>query len=220
VIQRYVLQLIVVAAPLLVLLSCTTRQKTIASSSQSVQRTTQPNVIPLGWDLSYESLLTANGIGPDTLLWEWAHLESRAGIKKVITEWKDEPIVSSVLFELQGPEGDQHAYWFARTMDSAFYWEFKNGELDHFVKESIPTQNYDEAFKAMSSWQQAPSSGEGGLTGSYYGFLNLHDRGKSRQMLLTIDDLGNVDKKGRLVPVFEKLLEHIYSRQLASPSPF
>lgn len=151
--QRYVVQFSAVAAALLVLLSCSTPQSPPPSPSPTVQWTIQPDVIPLGWDLNYESLLKANGIGRGTILWEWAHLPERAGgIKSVITAWRDEPIVSSILTELQGPHGDQHAYWFARTKDHAFHWEFKNGELDHFVKRPVSVEAYDEAFKAMSTW--------------------------------------------------------------------
>jgi len=207
-----------VGAVLLVLIACAPRQNP-TPSSENVQWTIQPGVVPLGWDLTYESLLKANGVGPETLFWEWAHLPSRGGIKSVIIGWKDEPVVSSILMELQGPQGDQHAYWFARTTDHAFYWEFKNGELDHFIKEPILVEKYDEAFRAMSSWQQAPSSGQRGITGDYYGFLNLYERGKSRQMLLIVDDLVKGESKGRLMQVFETLLSNIYSQQWPSASP-
>lgn len=211
--QKILIALTLTAA-LVVSFSCAKRQSTTPSSPQSVTSSTQPNPIPpppsLGWDLTYESVLSRNGIGPDALIWEWAQAPYRPPVNKLVTEWQGEPIVSSVLMELQGPSGDQHAYWFARTMNHAFYWEFENGEIDdHHVKEPIPVQKYDEAFKAMSSWQQAPDSGEGGLTGSYFGFLSLYDGGKSRQMLLTVDDLGSVDRHGRLLQVTWKLLENV-----------
>jgi hypothetical protein len=153
-------------------------------------------------------VLRSNGIGPDSVLWEWAQV-SRPPVTKLVTEWQGEPLVSSVLIEVLGPHGDQHTYWFARTMNYAFYWQFTNGEIDdHHAKEPSPVQKYDEAFKAMSSWQQAQASGEG-PTGGYIGFLSLYGGGKSWQMLLTVDDWGTVDGKGRLMQVLGNLLENL-----------
>ena len=209
--EQYILPFSAIAVTLLVLVSCAPRQST---SSPNVSWSIQPNTAAAtpasSWDLTYTSVLRANGIGPDSLLWEWAELPSREPIKALISEWRDELIVSSILIELPGPEGDQNAFWFARTSNHAFHWQFENGKLDEpHVKQPVSVEKYDEAFKVMSAWEQAPSSGQEGITGSYYGFLSLYDRGKSRQMLLTIDDLGKADRPGRLLPVFGKLLENL-----------
>ena len=104
---------LVLASALLVSFSCARRQSIAPSTSQSAASSPEPNAaLPpssLGWDLTYVSLLGRNGIGPDSDLWRWGQHNRRPPVNNFITGWQDEPIVSSALIELPGPEGDQES---------------------------------------------------------------------------------------------------------------
>lgn len=78
-------------------------------------------------------------------------------------------------------------------------------------KRPIPAPDYDRVFEAMACWRQdEPPNRMFGEKG-YIGFLSLYKVGKSRQMLLTNNDLfeGNTDpdegKPGRFFKALEPL---------------
>lgn len=149
---------------------------------------------PLGWDLTYQTVLNANHVGRDEWIWKWLGPKYESPIKRLLATWKRGPIQSAVLIEMPMPHAGEHAtMWLVRTKNRAYYFEFVIDEgRQHTKNEALAMKTYDRFFNEVSSWQQAnPVKPEdtppGGIPG-YDGFLSLYDRGNSRQMLLTIED--------------------------------
>ncbi len=154
----------------------------------------------LGWDLTYSSVLERNNIGRSEWIWKWLGSGYQAPAKKWISEWRGEPIVSSILLEYPAFHAGEHTtMWFVRTKDHAYYWQAVEDEEANDVKKVLKPRVYDNLFMLVSSWQQAkplrvedtPTEGVPG----YIGFLSLYDRDKSRQMLLSQEDFVICDTK-------------------------
>jgi hypothetical protein len=69
---------------LLVLLGPTTAQKS--------------NRLPLGWDLTYSTGLKANRVAPNEWLWKWLGYNYQSPVAKLILDWNDETIKSSISY--------------------------------------------------------------------------------------------------------------------------
>ena len=150
----------------------------------------------LGWDLVYEPVLKNNGFGPDTPMWKWIHTDGpRPPVNKMAAEWQDEPISSSILIEVVGPEGSPGGFWFVRTKNHLYRWDFNKGKFDSQKEELANLKEYDEAFQSIACWQQAAPVKTDTLFEGYYGFLSLYKEGRSRQMLLTFRDFFLVDPR-------------------------
>jgi len=172
----------------------------------------------LGWDLTYSSVLKRNNIGRSELIWKWLNSGYQAPAKKWISEWRGEPIVSSILIEFPAPHAAEHiTMWLVRTKGHAYYWESVEDEKAKEVKKILKPRVYDNLFVLVSSWQQAkPLRVEDTPTGAipgYMGFLSLYDRAKSRQMLLSQEDFFICDTKkcesgkvGRLMRALEPII--------------
>lgn len=150
----------------------------------------------LGWDLVYEATLKRNGFGPDSDMWKWIHTDGpRPPVVKLVAEWQGEPIISSILFEIVGPEGSPGGSWYIRSTNHLYHWTFDRGKF-HSEKEELNTvQEFDEAFEQIACWQQAEPTKTDTLFEGYYGFLSLYKEGRSRQMLLTFRDFFLVDPR-------------------------
>jgi hypothetical protein len=179
----------------------------------------QNNTRLLGWDLSYASVLKTNNVAQDAWLRKWLGQNYQSPVKKLIAEWKGEPIISSVLIEHPAfHAGEKFTMWFVRTSNSAYYWEFVEGKPRHYFKKSFDPKLYDNMLEEMVSWQQSkPLSPEntprGGVPG-YSGFLSTYKQGESRQMLLTLEDFffSNKDNEeevryGRLSQAIEPIIK-------------
>jgi hypothetical protein len=178
----------------------------------------QKSNLTQGWDLTYSSVLERNNIGRSEWIWKWLGPNYESPAKKLISAWQGEPIVSSILIEMPAPHAGEHiGVWLIRTEDHAYSWEFVEDQPPG-DKETVKPQLYDKLFAKLSPWQQAkPSSVENTSTGGvpgYMGFLNLYDRGKSRQMLLSQEDFVICDTKeckngkpGRLSRALEPIID-------------
>lgn len=180
---------------------------TVAASQASPNR--------FGWDLSYDSVLERNGVGREAWLRKWT-LKYESPAQKIISTWRGEPIVSSFLIEHPAFHAGEHtSLLLIRTENHAYRWFIVEGKYQ-VDKEPVNTQTYDEAYRSLASWKQSePLKPEetppGGIEG-YSGFLSLYERGKSRQMLLSLKDFflfdaENLDeaKPGRLMQVLEPM---------------
>lgn len=170
---------------------------------------------PLGWDLTYFSVMTRLRVCPGNDFCEqWA--KPAPPIQKHVAEWQGDPIVSS--FELELPDG--HAgmvsLWFIRTKDQAYYWSFYPLDQDYSDgKHVIPTEDYDKVFEKISCWVPfEPRQPKFGAHG-YVGFVSMYKQGKSLQMLLTYEDFiegGEYPKNGNMRPgPFRRVLEPLVS---------
>lgn len=162
----------------------------------------------LGWDLTYTSVLEKNNVARSEFIWKWLNFSYQGPdsgwqtpAKKWIAEWQGEPIVSSVLIDYPAFHAAEHdTHWLVRTKNNAYYWQIIDDGTPKVFKLDLPLQAYDDLFREASSWQQAvPSKAEDlppqALPG-YIGFLSLYEKGKSRQMLLTLEDfMGCVSKE-------------------------
>ena len=111
--------------------------------------------------------------------------------------------------------------WFVQTNDGAYYYEraegnplYKDDKPPRETNEALDAEAYDKFFSVVSRWQQGAAvkpenTPVGGIPG-YDGVLSLYDHGKSRQMLLTIEDFAICDdnkcehaKLGRLYEALE-----------------
>lgn len=172
---------------------------------------------PFGWDLTYSSVLKANKIGSKTFIRKWLAKDYQAPAKKWISEWKGEPIFSSILIEYASfaHAGEHTTMWLFRTKDHAFYWQDIENTTFSDIKKELESQIYDNLLTQISSWKQSkpnqpkhPQSIPG-----YLGFLSLYEKGKSRQMLLSEEDFllcktkkCNGVKAGRLMIALEPII--------------
>jgi hypothetical protein len=143
---------------------------------------------PLGWDLTYYSVITKMRLCTRSALCEqWA--KPAPPIQKHISEWQGDPIISSIEIEVPDGHASMAALWFIRTKDQAYYWGFHPLDKDYSGdKHVIPTQDYDTVFKKISCWLQLEPEQQTFGSHGYIGFLSMYKEGKSRQMLLTYED--------------------------------
>jgi hypothetical protein len=188
------------------------------------QQTEAANQSPLGWDLTYMSLLKKIGLCPGyPICEEWA--KPAPPIQKYVAQWQGDPIVSSFEIELPDGHADMSSMWFIRTKDQAYYRVFYPLHEDNAEdKYPLPAQEYDRAFEAMACWQQTkPPTTTFGEEG-YIGFMSLYKEGKSRQMLLAYEDLyvkdkdSDKEKPGRL-PLVMKPLVTVMEQQQKQSAP-
>jgi len=149
--------------------------------------------LPLGWDLTYKSVLNANHVGPDNWVWKWLGPDYESPIKKFIAPWKGEAIESAILIEYPAPHAAEHiTMLFVRTKVQAHYIELVADDPPHRTRETLKTEQYDKFFGVVSAWQQAtplkPEDVPNDAIPGYSGFVSFYARGKSRQMLLTSED--------------------------------
>ncbi len=150
----------------------------------------------LGWDLVYEATLKKNNFGPDSDMWKWIHTDGpRPPVEKLVEAGLGEPITSSMLIEVVGPEGSPGGFWYIRTTNHLYKWSFHRGKFHSEKKELTRLPEFDRAFDEIACWQQGVPVSTDSLLGGYYGFLSLYKEGKSRQMLLTFRDFFNVDPR-------------------------
>jgi hypothetical protein len=147
----------------------------------------------LGWDLTYSSLLRRNNIARDEWMWKWLGRDYRSPVKRLIENWKDEPIISSILIETPAFHGGEHVTeWYVRTGAHAYYWSFLDGKPHIHVKEMVSPESYDRLASQISTWQQAeplkPERTPVGLVPGYFGFLSFYNHEDSRQILLSLED--------------------------------
>lgn len=162
----------------------------------------------LGWDLTYSSVLKKNNVAPSQWIWKWlkfgygeSDARDQSPAQKWISEWRGEPIISSILIEYPAFHAAEHTTeWFVRTENKAFYWRIVEDRAEPKIeKKYFTVQAYDDLFKEVSSWRQAilrkpedlppgMSPDEINFQTGYFGFLSSYKKGESRQMLLTIED--------------------------------
>lgn len=164
----------------------------------------------LDWDLTYEPLFRRNELCPGDPFCEIV-ANRHPKVEGRIPGRQGDPIISSILIELPDGHAGMGASWAVRTKDSAYLWAFHADETNIVSKQPIPTLDYDRVFEETACWRQGePSNRKFGEKG-YIGFLSLYKEGKSRQMLLTHNDLdeGNTspgeDKPGRFFKALEPL---------------
>lgn len=153
-----------------------------------------------GWDLTYTSVLEKSNVGRNEWIWKWLKTDYQgynpnyqSPAKKWISEWQDEPIISSILIEFPAfHAAERTTVWLLRTKDQAYYWELVEDNKAKVEKQVLKLQVYDDIFKEMSGWQQnkppKPEETHPESLPGYIGFISFYEKGKSRQMLLTLED--------------------------------
>jgi hypothetical protein len=165
----------------------------------------------LGWSLTYEHVLRRSGLCPGDPFCEVVAKKPQPPVAKHVAEWQGDPIISSMLIELPDGHAEMGASWAVRTKDQAYLWVFHPSQHGTVSKQPIPGPDYDRVFEAMACWRQDEPLNSGFGEKGYIGFLSLYRGGKSRQMLLTNNDLfeGNTDpdagKPGRFFRALEPL---------------
>jgi hypothetical protein len=165
----------------------------------------------LGWDLTYNSVLSKMKFCPsDALCEEWA--KPAPPIQKHISEWQQGQIISSIEIELPDGHASMAAFWFIRTKDHAYYQAFYPLDTDYTGgKHVIPTENYDAVFETIACWVPTEPQRQTFGAQGYIGFLSMYKEGKSRQMLLRYEDFiegGRYPDDGDVRPgPFRRVLE-------------
>ncbi len=96
----------------------------------------------LGWDLSYSSVLDANGVRPNEWIRKRLGSNYQSPVKAKIAAWRHGPIESSILLEYPAPHaGERITQWFVRTSAAAYYYERAEGKDD---KPPHETEDLDE----------------------------------------------------------------------------
>ena len=147
---------------------------------------------PLGWDLTYASVVAKTRLCPGSPLCEqWLEPTPKriSPIYKHISEWQGDPIISSIEFEFPDGHASMVAWWLIRTKNQAYIWSFHPWNTDYSGdKLVIPTDDYDPVFEKLSCWLQIEPEEQKFGSNGYLGFLSMYKAGKSRQMLLTYAD--------------------------------
>ena len=96
--------------------------------------------------------------------------------------------------------------WLVCTNNRAFYYEraegnplYPDGKPAREAKEPLDLKACEKFFDTVSAWQQLDpvkpeDTPRGGIPG-YDGVLSVYSSGKSRQILLTIEDFAKCDTK-------------------------
>ena len=161
----------------------------------------QENSSTFGWDLTYSSILKINQIGPKEWVRDWLKTYTRSPAKTWISEWHQEPIVSSVLIEFPvfAHAGERSTLWLFRTKSHAYFWESVQSDVDSVERIAERTQKtelkpdvYDNFFMQVISCEQAKplkplNAPPDGIPG-FLGFFSLYDKRTSRQILLNLED--------------------------------
>jgi hypothetical protein len=172
----------------------------------------------LGWDLTYHSLVSRAGLCPGEPLCELIAQRSLPQVEKPVADLQGDPIISSMLFELPDGHAGLAATWVVRTKDHSYISVFYAGQSGTVDKRPVKASDYDRVFEEMAYWRQDEPPNRAFGEKGYMGFLSLFKEGKSRQMLLTHNDLfeGNTDpdksKPGRFFRALEPLLSYWVSR--------
>lgn len=172
----------------------------------------------LGWDLSYSSVLDANGVRSDEWLRRWIGPNYQSPAKGWISSWSHGPIQSSVLLEFPAQAGERVIMWLVRTKDQAYVYLraeenplSKDDKPPHETNETLDAQVYDKFFSVASTWQQAtprkPEDTPAGAAPGYNGFLSVYGSGSSRQILLTSDDFAICETKECKAPKLGRVFE-------------
>jgi hypothetical protein len=195
------------------------------------------STLPAGWDLSYSSVLDANGVGPDEWIRKWLGPNYQSPVKGLISAWLHEPIESSILLEHPAHTGERITMWFVRTKTQAYYYDRVETKPPRETNESLDVQAYDNFFNVISKWAQAkplkPEDIPVGAIPGYSGFLSLYNSGTSRQMLLTLEDFaicntrqcdtwkpGRLAQALQLVPRFDpESIKHKSETEIAAMTP-
>lgn len=154
-----------------------------------------------------------------------------------ISEWKGDPIVSTVLIEYPAfHAAERSTLWLIRIKSRAFYWESVQADwhsdkriAEHTQKKEIKPDAYDKFLKTVSSWKQAdplkPKEPVGDLNPEFWGFFNVFTEQTSRQMLLGIEDFTVCESKeckkakaGRLMAALSPILLDDEDRKSSKPS--
>ena len=179
-----------------------------------------------GWDLSYESVLEKNKVDRREGIWKWLKFtykkdydpDYETPAKKWISEWKGEPIISSVVIDYPAFHAAEHTtMWFFRTKDKAYYWEYIDESSPQLKKIELKPEVYDKIYQQMSSWEQykplKPKETHPDDLPGFIGFLSSYEKDKSRQILLTRQDFmicetKDCDKRklGRIFVALEPIL--------------
>jgi hypothetical protein len=186
----------------------------------SVAVAQQPNNSTLGWDLSYTAVQKNNNLDNKTRLSQWSGRNPQSLIKRIISEWQEDPILSSVLIEYPAFREDKKiSIWFVRTKKNAYYWYLIDTQPAGFSKKPFDKKLFDKLYKEVNSWKQAsllPPQESVAKDYGYFGILSLYKKGKSRQMLLSADDFfafADVNrfevKPGRLTLIIDSTAKQI-----------
>jgi hypothetical protein len=145
------------------------------------------------WHLTYRSVLRANGVGRRDWLAKWLRSHKGAPVRQLLDKWPPGEITSAVLLDVPAfHAAERVVHWLVRAEVGAHAWEYVDGEVQEAAGKSIDPKLYDQLIEAIWDWEQAPPlpearSGEEVPPG-YFGFLSLYRAGRSRQMLLTVED--------------------------------
>lgn len=149
----------------------------------------------LGWDLSYETLLAREQRTDVAWIGDWARRERGMLATQVVSGWEGGTIVAALLIEEPAFHAGEHLMtWLVRTGDKAYLVAYAKGERRPEESGEIRVDAFDQVFREVSAWQQLPAPspaelprGSGTIPG-YMGFVNIYDRGKSRQLMLSLRD--------------------------------
>lgn len=171
-----------------------------------------------GWDLTYSAVLESNKIGSRTWIRKWVASEYKSPARKWISEWQGEPIESSILIEYPAfHAAERTTMWIFRTKDNAYYWQDIEKAKFSNTKKDVELKAFDELLSQVSSWQQAKpfkvrNNNDQAIPG-YLGFLSIYDKGKLRQILLSMEDFIMFDnrnpekmKPGRLLKAIDPVI--------------
>jgi len=179
----------------------------------------QNRTTTLGWDLTYRSVLAKNKVGKKEWIRKWLAEERQTPATIWVSQWEKKSIFSAILIEFPAfHAAERTTMLFVRTKTGAHYWDAVQSTPPHLNNRDLNPEIYDNFFKFASSWHQNKSLSQKDIPKDaipgFMGILSVYEGGKSRQMLLTMEDFISLeskddkDKRGRLMcalaPVLNK----------------
>lgn len=159
---------------------------------------------PLGWDLSYLSLVKKHDIGLEEWFVRWLIMASLkrdkteqgfyvSPLSESLDTWGKDDIESSILLEYPAMHAAEPlSMWLIRTENKLYLSEFAAGRLTTDTKPLDPEKydiELDNLFALESSKKLGHDEIAKGAVPGYSGVLSLYNKGKSKQILLNMNDI-------------------------------
>ena len=131
----------------------------------------------LGWNFTYESLLSRSGLCPGEAFCEIVAERPKPPLDKYVAALQGDPIISALLYELPDGHAGLGATLVIRTKDHAYAWVFHAEQSIKVDKQPVPVSDYDRVFEEMACWRQDEPPNRAFGEKGYIGFLSLCESG-------------------------------------------
>lgn len=166
------------------------------------------------WDLSYKSLLNSNQVRWDhsvgTLFtWLLDREEEQQYIEEFLQmELSGNPEATFLIDHPTFPSAGRTTILGVKSQGQCFYWWRSTDEgMKEFKKRPIDPQLFSHVVERLNMMRQRGYENMGGPERAYAGFLSVFKDGKSKQILLHINDFMEFDVENQQILRVGKIFE-------------